>query len=394
MQRSTRYYPMPSILPLENLLEVPILTGVAAADLNRVICHYLEDNEYLHIPHRIYLSGNVLPPLHLSLQDNMLPVTLLNLFSTTVANHGAELTERILPHHSRNHPSWDVFSDAHYPVDSVEYTGWRAVVHAVMPSNLGLPDRDDGRAYLLYAYEGESMASILEGNGFVFPGSDLSTTLLHFQGDEFLSMEQHRLNPYFPSFNHLRTLDIKETVLVPDVTAPDYLQQLDQWVHSDFFNHFHNVPVTHIWNEHRDLVSRVTFHRLMDPYITFQVDSAVVPLQEHIEELGDQCDDLASRLADLQNHYDTLEHILVLDEPSPPTYVSQSSQTTNQDVSGMGKSGDPHHDIDGEKKSGGETSQGFDANLAQNPRQVPESVHNRSPSVVAPAHTPRWSVCM
>jgi hypothetical protein len=263
-----------------------------------------------------------------------------------------------------------------------------------MPSDLGLPDRDDGRAYLLYAYEGESLASILEGNGLVFPGSDLSSTLLYFQGDDILSMEQHRLNPYFPSFNHLRTLDIQETVIVPDVTTLDYIQQLDQWVRSDFFNRFHDLPVTHIWNEHRDLFSRVTFHRLMDPYVTFQVDSAIVPLQERIEELGDQRDDLVSRLADLQNRYDTLERILVLDRPSPPTYVSQSSQTTNQDASGMGQSGHPHHALDGEKKSGGETSQGFDANLAQNPRQVPESVHNRSPSVVAPARTPRRSVRM
>jgi hypothetical protein len=278
MQRSTRFYPMPFILPWESHLEVPILTGAEAADHNTVITRYLIHNEYLLVPHRIFLSGNILPLLHLSLQDNMLPVTSLNPFSATVANHRAEQTERILPHHSRNHPSWDVFSDTHYLVDSVEYTGRRAVVHAVLPSDLGLPDRDDRRAYLLYTYEGELMASILEGNGFVFPGSDLSSTLLHFQGDEILSMEQHRLNPYFPSFNHLYTLDIKETILVPDITTPDYLQQLDQWVRSDFVNRFHDVPVTHIWNEHRDLISRVTFHRLMDPYITFQVDSAVVPL--------------------------------------------------------------------------------------------------------------------
>jgi hypothetical protein len=124
------------------------------------------------------------------------------------------------------------------------------------------------------------------------------------------------------------------------------------------------------------------------------VDSAVVPLQEYTEELGDQRDNLASRLADLQNCYNTLEHILVLDGPSPPTYVSQSSQTTNQDASDMGKSGHSHHVIDGEKKSGGEMSQGFDAKLAQNPRQVPESVHNRSPLVMASARTPRWSVHM
>jgi hypothetical protein len=43
-----------------------------------------------------------------------------------------------------------------------------AVVHAVPPNDLGLPDWDDGRAYLLYAYEGESMASILEGNSLFF----------------------------------------------------------------------------------------------------------------------------------------------------------------------------------------------------------------------------------
>jgi hypothetical protein len=105
----------------------------------------------------------------------------------------------------------------------------------------------------------------------------------------------------------------------------------------------------------------------MDPYIAFQVDSAVVPLQECIEDLGDQCDDLASQLADLQHRYNTLEHILVLNRPSPPTYMSQSSQTTNQDASSMGESGHPHHALDGEKKSGGKTLQGFDAQLAQNP---------------------------
>jgi hypothetical protein len=196
-------------------------------------------------------------------------------------------------------------------------------------------------------------------------------------------MEQHRLNPYFPSFNHLHTLDIKETILVPDVTAPDYLQQLDQWVHSDFFNRFHDVLVTHIRNEHRDLVSRAAFHRLMDPYITFQVDSAVVPLQEHIEELGDQHDDLASQLADLQNCYDTLEHILVLDGPLPPTYVSQFSQTTNQDVSSMGKSGDPHHAIDGEKKVEGkhrkDTMETWHKSLDKYPNRFTTVLHQSWP---------------
>jgi hypothetical protein len=114
------------------------------------------------------------------------------------------------------------------------------------------------------------------------------------------------------------------------------------------------VPVTHIWNTHRDLVSWAAFHRLLDPYVKFQVDCTVVPLQEHIEELGDQCDDLVNGLVDLQNRYDTLEHILVLDGPSPPMYVSQSSQTTNQDTSSMGESGHPHHSIDGKKNIEGQ----------------------------------------
>jgi hypothetical protein len=81
----------------------------------------------------------------------------------------------------------------------MEYTGQHAIVHAVLPGDLGLPHWDDEQAYLLYTYEGEFMALIIEGNSFVFPGSDLSSTLLYFQEDEILSMEQDRLNPYFPS---------------------------------------------------------------------------------------------------------------------------------------------------------------------------------------------------
>ena len=87
-------------------------------------------------------------------------------------------------------------------------------------------------------------ASVLEDNGFSFSGSDSSASLLHFQEDKILPMEQYHLNPNFSSFSHTDTFNILETILVPDVTTANYTQQLDEWVRSDYFNRFHDVPVT------------------------------------------------------------------------------------------------------------------------------------------------------
>ena len=67
---------------------------------------------------------------------------------------------------------WNLWQDARYPVTNSDHTGRRAAVHAVDPANLGLPPQPDSRHILLYAYEGEELASVLEGNGFCFPGSD------------------------------------------------------------------------------------------------------------------------------------------------------------------------------------------------------------------------------
>ena len=98
---------------------------------------------------------------------------------------------------------------------NVDHTGRRAVVHAIDPADLGLPPRPDGRSLLLYAYEGEELCSVLEGNGFCFPGSDLHDSFLHCQGDQILSSEQNLLGVYFPFFPHEDALITEETAVVP-----------------------------------------------------------------------------------------------------------------------------------------------------------------------------------
>ena len=100
------------------------------------------------------------------------------------------IQDRPLPAQQRRDLWWNVFHDARYEVTHPEYTGRRAVVHTVDPKDLGLPERPDGKAILLYAYKGEELCSVLEGNGFCFPGSDSQDCFIHFQGDEILSWEQ------------------------------------------------------------------------------------------------------------------------------------------------------------------------------------------------------------
>ena len=109
---------------------------------------------------------------------------------------------RNLPYVRCHAPWWNLWQDARYPVTNTDHTGWRAIVHAVDPADLGLPKQPDGRAILLYAYEGEELCSVLEGNGFCFPSSDQHNSFLHCQGDEILSTEQQYLGVYFPSFPH------------------------------------------------------------------------------------------------------------------------------------------------------------------------------------------------
>ena len=253
----------------------------------------------------------------------MQPVESLTMFSTTVANHtmGGEC---VLLHNPCWNPQWDVFNNVHYAMENVKYTGCHAIVHVVDPAELGLPAYANGAALLLFTYEGEMLTSVVEGNGFPFPGSDYSGSLLHFQGDKILPMEQHHLNPYFSSFPYTDIVNVLETILVPDVTATNYTQQLKEWVRSNYFNRFHDMLVTDTWNEKKDSISRPAFHMLMDPYINFQVETATTPLLEQIWELEKEHDGLALEASDLKHCHDTLKHILMLDNPS---YVTKSSQT-------------------------------------------------------------------
>ena len=123
---------------------------------------------------------------------------------------------RNLPYVRRHAPWWNLWQDARYPVTNADHIGQRAVVHAVDPADLGLPEQPDGHAILLYAYEGEEFCSVLEGNGFCFPGSDQCNSFLHCQGDEILSAEQQFLGVYFPFFPHEDALIAMETIDAPD----------------------------------------------------------------------------------------------------------------------------------------------------------------------------------
>ena len=102
-----------------------------------------------------------------------------------------------LPHVHHHAPWWNLWQDARYTITNSDHTRRRAVVHTVDLADLGLPTQPDGCTILLYTYEGEELCSVLEGNGFCFPGSDLRDSFLHCQGDEILSAEQQYLGVYF-----------------------------------------------------------------------------------------------------------------------------------------------------------------------------------------------------
>ena len=171
------------------------------------------------------------------------------------------------------HPlEWNLWQDARYPITNSDHTGRRAVVHAVDPADLGLPVQPDGQNILLYAYEGEELALVLEGNGFCLPGSDQRDCFLHFQGDEVLPMQQGYLGVYFPSFPHEMTLIELETNLVPrrqyDILGPDP-EEVMAWVLSPWYCQHWDVPRTSEWNEAIDFMWRTTWHKKNNEYLAF-----------------------------------------------------------------------------------------------------------------------------
>ena len=82
------------------------------------------------------------------------------------------LQDRLQPVQRRFDLWWNIFHDACYNIINPKYIGRCAVVYTIDPQDLGFPERPDGRAILLYTYEGEELCLVLEGNSFCFPGSD------------------------------------------------------------------------------------------------------------------------------------------------------------------------------------------------------------------------------
>ena len=117
-------------------------------------------------------------------------------------------------------------------------------MHAVNLANLGLLPQPEGQAILRYAYEGEELVSVLEGNGFCFPSSD--------QCDSFLPGQQSYLGVYFPSFLHEDALITMETIVGPDreldITGVNPLRVL-AWEEFPWYCCHWDVPQISKWNE-------------------------------------------------------------------------------------------------------------------------------------------------
>ena len=161
-------------------------------------------------------------------------------------------------------------------------------MHTVDPADLGLPPQPEGRAILLYTYEGEELALVLEGNGFCFPRSDQRDSFLHFQGDEILPGQQSYLGVYFPFFPHEDALIMMETIVVPDqeldIMAVDPLAVMT-WEELAWYCHHWDIPWISEWNECVDYMWRTAWHKKNNDYLAFLKGHAKDALSEQIVEL-------------------------------------------------------------------------------------------------------------
>ena len=208
------------------------------------------------------------------------------------------LQDRLLPVQWRHDLWWNIFHNACYEVTNPEYIGWCAVVHTVDPKDL---------AILLYAYEGEELCSVLEGNGLRFLGSDSRDCFIHFQGDEILPGEQQHYGVYFPLFPHTNALDDMETMLVPNVDSPEFsYEYVDLWQKCQWYNPLRDVPWISEWNEYVDQMWRSAFHKRMDPYFSILKQCTEDPLLETIIELEQQLKDTVKSATDFSTDTNAL----------------------------------------------------------------------------------------
>ena len=177
-----------------------------------------------------------------------------------------------LPYTCSHVPWWNIWQDVRYPVTNADHTRQHAVVHAVDLADLGLPLQPEGHAILLYAYEGEELHLVLEGNGLCFPGSDSHDSFLHFQGDEILSAEQQYLGVYFPFFLHEDVLIAMETITVPDceldIMGVDPLAVM-AWEESAWYCCHWDIPQISKWNKCIDFMWRSAWHKKNNSYLDF-----------------------------------------------------------------------------------------------------------------------------
>ena len=190
-------------------------------------------------------------------------------------------------------------------------------MHTEDLKDLGLPEQSNGWAILLYAYKGEELCLVLEGNGFCFLGSDLGDSFIHFQGDEIFSREQQHYGVYFSLFPHADVLGNMETMLAPDVNLPDFsYQYIDLWKQSQWYKQLWDVPRICEWKKCIDQMWRSAFHKSMDSYLSILKQCTEGPLLEMIVELEQRLEDTVFIACDFITH-DFIRNASLAEETKP-----------------------------------------------------------------------------
>ena len=195
-----------------------------------------------------------------------------------------------------------------------------------------------------YAYKGEELCSVLEGNGFCFLDLDLWDHFIHLQGDEILSGEQQHYGVYFPLFPHTDALDDMETMLVPNVDSPEFsYEYIDLWQQCQWYNPLWDIPHIRKWNECIDQMWRSTFHKHTDPYLSILKQHAKDPLIKTIVELEQQLEDTVKAVTDFSSDIDAL-----LAEASKSAVAGPAQKQARREkreegqILGMGNPGQDH----------------------------------------------------
>ena len=143
----------------------------------------------------------------------------------------------------------------------------------------------DPKPWYLTAYEGESVLSVMAGNGFPVVGADENRwCLTHQEGFEWLPRLQQPRACY----------QLDPRVEFGDFADPNDLLSEDQMAAGEMEEdsaYFWDVLSIQTWNRTIDAIRHNHFHRLVDSYVSVKVENVVretdIKLQNALKELED-----------------------------------------------------------------------------------------------------------